>query len=70
MTHSLYRLDLTTLFCDIDDFYREYDRHSERPIKRLPYDGQAKPYRSETEKKCGVRFVPVRKAEKLIRQGF
>ena len=24
----------------------------------------------ETTKKCGVRFVPVRKAEKLIRQGF
>ena len=47
MPHSLYRLDLTTLFCDIDDFYREYDRHSDRPIKRLPYDGQAKPYRSQ-----------------------
>ena len=47
MKFSLYRLDLTTLFCDVDDFYQESDRYGERAVKRLPYDGEAKHYRSK-----------------------
>ena len=47
MTSSVYRLDLTTLFCDIDDFWNEYEGYCDRPIKRLPYSGKAKQYRSK-----------------------
>ena len=47
MTSSVYRLDLTTLFCDIDDFWNEYECYCERHVKRLPYVGKAKRYRSK-----------------------
>ena len=45
MSTSLSRLDLTEVFCDVDDFYRafEYQFHQ---VAALPYDGKAKAYRS------------------------
>jgi hypothetical protein len=46
MSLSLARLDLTQIFCDVDDFYREFERHCERNIARLPCDGQPKGYQS------------------------
>jgi hypothetical protein len=45
MSFSLSRLDLTTLFCDVDDFYSDFERYCERDIPKLAYDGIAKPYR-------------------------
>lgn len=42
MSLSLARLDLTQIFCDVDDFYREFERLCERDIPRLPGDGQPK----------------------------
>lgn len=47
MSFSLSRLDLTVLFCDIDDFYQNFERYCERDVAKLPYDGVAKPYRSK-----------------------
>ncbi|MGB3200318.1 MAG: hypothetical protein WBA99_05420 [Nodosilinea sp.] len=46
MAWSLARLDLTQVFCDVDDFYREFERICERAIPRLPCDGQPKGYQS------------------------
>lgn len=46
MSLSLARLDLTQIFCDVDDFYREFERLCERAIPRLPCDGEAKRYQS------------------------
>jgi hypothetical protein len=43
---SLARLDLTEIFCDVDDFYQVLERAGEG-IPRLPYDGEAKRYRSK-----------------------
>ena len=47
MSLSLPRLDVTQLFCDVDDFYRDFERLCERNIARLPWDGQPKRYRSK-----------------------
>ncbi len=45
MDFSLPRLDVTQIFCDVDDFYRLFDQvASHQP--QLPWDGTAKPYRS------------------------
>ena len=46
MSISLARLDLTQIFCDVDDFYRDFERHCERDIHRLPWDGHSKSYQS------------------------
>lgn len=46
MSLSLARLDLTQIFCDVDDFYREFEQLCERAIPRLPCDGQPKRYQS------------------------
>jgi hypothetical protein len=46
MNNSLARLDLTEIFCDVDDFYQRFNRMGEA-IPQLPYDGQAKSYRSK-----------------------
>jgi hypothetical protein len=45
MNTSLARLDLTEIFCDVDDFYQILERMGES-MPRLPYDGEAKHYRS------------------------
>lgn len=45
MSTSLTRLDLTEIFCDVDDFYHAFETRADVPLA-LPYDGQAKPYRS------------------------
>ncbi|MEO0770630.1 MAG: IS982 family transposase, partial [Cyanobacteria bacterium J06649_4] len=45
MDFSLPRLDVTQIFCDVDDFYRLFEQvASHQP--QLPWDGNAKPYRS------------------------
>jgi len=46
MSLSLARLDLTQIFCDVDDFYREFERRCEREIPRLPCNGKPKSYQS------------------------
>jgi hypothetical protein len=46
MNNSLARLDLTQIFCDVDDFYQVLDRVGEE-IPKLPYDGEAKSYSSK-----------------------
>jgi hypothetical protein len=46
MNNSLVRLDLTQIFCDIDDFYQVLNRIGEGTPK-LPYDGEAKSYNSK-----------------------
>ena len=46
MNNSLARLDLTQIFCDIDDFYQVLNRVGEG-IPKLPYDGEAKSYNSK-----------------------
>lgn len=46
MSLSVARHDLTQVFCDVDDFYREFERLCERDIPRLPCDGQPKGYQS------------------------
>lgn len=46
MNNSLSRLDLTQIFCDIDDFYQVLNRVGEG-IPKLPYDGAAKSYNSK-----------------------
>jgi hypothetical protein len=45
MSISLPRLDLTTIFCDVDDFYTAFEVACNQ-LPQLPYDGEAKPYRS------------------------
>lgn len=47
MSLSLARLDLTQIFCEVDDFYREFEHQCNHPIPRLPSDGQAKAYQSK-----------------------
>ncbi len=34
MSLSLARLDLTQIFCDVDDFYREFEQHCEQDMAR------------------------------------
>jgi hypothetical protein len=46
MNNSLARLDLTEIFCDIDDFFRLLERVGEG-VPKLPYDGEAKQYSSK-----------------------
>jgi len=46
MDFSLQRLDLTQIFCDVDDFYQSFEVFNARHIARLPYEGQAKRYQS------------------------
>jgi Transposase DDE domain len=46
MNNSLARLDLTEIFCDVDDFFRLLERVGEG-VPKLPYDGEAKQYRSK-----------------------
>jgi hypothetical protein len=46
MNTSLVRLDLTQIFCDIDDFYQVLSQVGEA-VPKLPYDGEAKQYRSK-----------------------
>jgi hypothetical protein len=46
MDTSLARLDLCEIFCDVDDFYQILARAGEGTA-RLPYDGEAQPYRSK-----------------------
>jgi len=46
MSLSLARLDLTQIFCDVDDFYREFEQFCERSVPRLPSDGESKSYQS------------------------
>ena len=43
MSSSLLHLDLTEIFCDIDDFYTAFESACEQ-LPQLLYDGQAKPY--------------------------
>ena len=45
MSTSLSRLDLTEVFCDVDDFYTTFE-HLCHQATALPYDGEAKGYRS------------------------
>ena len=45
MSISLPRLDLTQIFCDVDDFYAAFETACQQ-CSQLPYDGAAKPYRS------------------------
>ncbi|MEA5466551.1 hypothetical protein [Leptothoe sp. PORK10 BA2] len=37
---------MSQICCDVDDFYREFERLCERDIARLPWDGQPKSYHS------------------------
>ena len=46
MSLSLVRLDLTQIFCDVDDFYREFEQFCERSIPRLPGEDEPKRYQS------------------------
>ena len=46
MSISVARLDLTRIFCEVDDFYRDFERNCERDIDRLPWDGHSKGYQS------------------------
>jgi len=46
MNNSLARLDLSQVFCDVDDFYQVLNRVGEA-IPKLPYDGEAKSYPSK-----------------------
>lgn len=45
MSISLTRLELTEIFCDVDDFYQTFEIACHQGLQ-LPYDGEAKPYRS------------------------
>lgn len=45
MSIRLPRLDLTQIFCDVDDFYIAFETACNQALQ-LPYDGEAKPYRS------------------------
>jgi hypothetical protein len=42
MSLSLACLDLTPLFCDVDDFYREFERFGEGDLPGLPDDKPVK----------------------------
>jgi len=46
MSDSLTRLDLTQVFCDVDDFYQTFDRVSHENPLQLPHSDAPKPYRS------------------------
>lgn len=46
MSLSLARLDLTQIFCDVDDFYRDFEHFCERATPRLPCNDQPKRYQS------------------------
>lgn len=46
MSLSLARLDLTQIFWDVDDFYREFEQFCERSVPQLPGDGEPKRYQS------------------------
>ena len=46
MNFSLPRLDVTQIFCDVDDFRQHFEALSERHVARLPDEGQAKRYQS------------------------
>jgi hypothetical protein len=46
MNNSPTRLDLTEIFCNVDDFYQVFNRRGEA-IPQLHYDGQARSYRSK-----------------------
>lgn len=46
MDISLQRLDLTQIFCDVDDFYQTYEAFNARHTPRLSGEGQAKRYQS------------------------
>ena len=46
MSTSLLRLDLTQIFCDVDDFYITFEAACNQ-LPQLPYEGAAKPYRSQ-----------------------
>ena len=45
MSSSVSRLDLTEVFCDVDDFYTSFEQSCSEVVA-LPYDGEAKGYRS------------------------
>ena len=45
MSSSVSRLDLTTIFCDVDDFYAELQRCGDESVA-LPYDGEVYGYHS------------------------
>ena len=47
MLLSLARLDVTQIFCDVDDFYREFERRCEQAIALLPCEGHPKGYQSQ-----------------------
>jgi hypothetical protein len=47
MSLSLARLDLTQIFCEVDDFYRAFERRCNHAIPRLPCDDQPKRYQSK-----------------------
>ena len=67
MNNSLARLDLTQIFCDIDDFYQVLNRVGEGLFK-LPYDGEAKSYNSKlslSDYRLG-RMVEVLKSPKSL----
>jgi len=42
MTNIISRLDLTQIFCDVDDFYQLFQRNS-KYRQKLPSDDQQKP---------------------------
>jgi hypothetical protein len=44
ISFSLARLDLTQIFCDVDNCYRDFERNCERDIHRLPWDRYSKGY--------------------------
>jgi len=46
MSIRLPRLDLTQIFCDVDDCYIAFEMACNQTLQLLPYDGEAKPYRS------------------------
>jgi hypothetical protein len=46
MNNSLARLDLTQIFCDIDDFYQVSDSVGEA-VPQLPSNAEAKQYQSK-----------------------
>lgn len=45
MSIILARLDLSEIFCDVDDFYQVLERFGEA-VPRLPYDVEVKRYKS------------------------
>lgn len=47
MSLNLARLDLTQIYCDVDDFYRQFERCCETYQARLPCEGQPNGYQSQ-----------------------